>query len=200
MKKHPPLLLACSMGWLSLALSACTHVSLAEQPPATPVATVVAPSPTTVMGAPRSMSATDRDFATTAAISGMSEVAASQLALTHASDPQVMAFARTMIQQHGAANDQLTAIMRARGVNPPTALPKTQVDEMGAFGMRSGPDFDRYFIQRAGVQAHQDAIIAFQRQMPQLTDPDLKAWAANTLPVMQQHLSMAQDIAGRIAG
>jgi putative membrane protein len=152
------------------------------------------------MGAPRSMNATDRDFATTAAISGMVEVAASQLALTHASDPQVISFARMMVQQHSAANDQLAAIMRARGVNPPTALPKTQVDELSALGMRNGPDFDRAYIERAGVRAHQDAIAMFQRQMPQVADPDLRAWGANTLPVMQQHLTMAQDLAGRMAG
>lgn len=200
MKKHPLLLAASSMALLCVTLSACTHVSLAEPAPVASAATVVAPSPTAVMGAPRSMNATDRDFANTAAITGMMEIATSQLALNRASDPQVISFARTMIQQHGAADDQLAAIMRARGVSPPATLPQTRVDEMGALGMRSGPDFDRYYIQRSGVQAHQEAIAAFQRQMPQLTDPDLKAWAANTLPVMQQHLSLAQDIAGRIAG
>jgi putative membrane protein len=199
MNKFQALLLASCSAAALFTLSACTtqHVSLAE--PA-PVAAVVTPAPTTIMGAPRSMNATDRDFATTATISSLTEIAASQLALTHASDPQVVSFARMMVQQHSVANDQLAALMRARGVNPPTALPKTQVDEMSTLGTRSGPDFDRIYIQRVGVQAHQDAITAFQRQMPQLADPDLKEWAANTLPVIQQHLATAQDIAGRIAG
>lgn len=191
-------LLAGSMAVLGMVVAGCTTdrtVSVNSAPSA-----VVAPSPTTTMGAPSTISSTDRDFANTAAISGMMEVAASQLALTRSSDPQVLSFARMMIDQHTAANNELAAIMRSRGASPPSALPKTQVDEMSALGMRSGADFDRLYMQRAGVQAHQDAIATFQRQMPRLTDPDLKSWAARTLPAMQQHLAMAQDIAGRMAG
>jgi putative membrane protein len=198
MKRLQSLLFAASAAALGVALAGCTterRVSVNTAP-----ATVATTAPATAMGAAPALNAVDRDFASTAAISGMVEVAASQLALTHASDPQVVSFARMMIEQHTAANNELAAIMRAHGMNPPTALPKTQVDEMSAFGMRSGADFDQFYVRRAGVRAHQDAIAAFQRQMPQLSDPDLRNWAAKTLPVMQQHLAMAQDLAGRMSG
>ena len=49
-----------------------------------------------------------------------------------------------------------------------------------------------------GIRAHTDSILMFQRQMPTLSDPDLRNWAARNLPVMQQHLSEAQRIAAAI--
>jgi putative membrane protein len=183
-----------------LAVAAAGALGACSTPSSVAVDTTATP-PAAVMGASAApSSATDRDFATTAAVSGLVEIAASQLALTHSNDPQVLSFARTMIQDHTAADNELAAWMRAHGMSPPAQLPKTRVDQMTEYGMRSGADFDRLYVMRAGVQDHQAAIAAFQRQMPALSDPGLKDWAAKTLPVMQHHLAMAQDIAGRMAG
>jgi putative membrane protein len=50
------------------------------------------------------------------------------------------------------------------------------------------------------VQAHQSTVATFQRQLPAIADPDLRNWVLKTLPVVEHHLGMAQDMAGRIAG
>ena len=51
-----------------------------------------------------------------------------------------------------------------------------------------------------GVQDHQAAIGIFEQASRNLADADLRAFAVKTLPVLQQHLRSAQDIAGRMAG
>jgi putative membrane protein len=64
-------------------------------------------------------------------------------------------------------------------------------------GTSRGADFDEVFVMDVGVRAHQATIAAFQQQLPRLADPELKAWAQRQLPPMQQHLAMAQQLAGR---
>ena len=44
------------------------------------------------------------------------------------------------------------------------------------------------------VKDHQKDVKEFEKAARTLNDPDLKAWAEQTLPVLQQHLQMAQDM------
>ena len=45
------------------------------------------------------------------------------------------------------------------------------------------------------VQDHQKDIKYFQKEQNSLKDPQLKSFAQQTLPVLQQHLQMAQETA-----
>jgi putative membrane protein len=44
------------------------------------------------------------------------------------------------------------------------------------------------------VSAHKDAVSLFERYGKGGDNPDLKAWASKTLPDLQGHLKMAQDL------
>ncbi len=44
------------------------------------------------------------------------------------------------------------------------------------------------------VSAHKDAVSLFERYAKGGDDPKLKDWAGKTLPALQHHLEMAQDI------
>jgi putative membrane protein len=171
----------------SLLAAACTSVETTRSAAAPAAVTMGAASAT-------SLSAADRQFALDAAGSGLYEVAAAQLALARAASPAVVNYAQMLIQHHTAANQQLLAIMGARGVAPPTSLPPDKQHNIEMFRPRSGPEFDRMFIEIAGVKDHQGAIGTFERASTTVSDPDLRAWAQNTLPVLREHYAAAQRI------
>lgn len=137
----------------------------------------------------------DRDFAIAATGAGLYEVEASRLALSHASDPRVRSYAQMLIEHHTTANNELLALLRARGFVPPMDLPADLRTKYTALSQRSGADFDRMFVQVTGVQDHQATIDKFQAAMPSVTDPGLKAWATKTMPTLQMHLAQAQQLA-----
>ena len=59
----------------------------------------------------------------------------------------------------------------------------------------SGAEFDREYIEQAGNKDHEEQAKLFQRQASRGSDPDLKAFAAKTLPIVQSHLAAARDLA-----
>jgi putative membrane protein len=174
----------------AVALAACTTEHVALNAP---------PAPAAVMGAPAAgFNATDRAFALGAATSNLFEIGAAQLASKRTGQPDVLALATAMYQQHTASFNQLAAIMHARGVAVPNDLSPDKQIMMNKLGTARGGDFDQLFVQQAGFKEHQADIATFQRDMPRLADPDLRNWAQQTLPVLEQHLAMAQQVASRV--
>jgi putative membrane protein len=56
-----------------------------------------------------------------------------------------------------------------------------------------GAPFDKAYMAHM-VTAHQQAVTVFQQEAKGGKDPDVKAWAAKTLPVLQEHYKMARRI------
>ncbi|SPE57086.1 hypothetical protein SBV1_2630002 [Verrucomicrobia bacterium] len=57
----------------------------------------------------------------------------------------------------------------------------------------SGRDFDKAYAKDM-VKDHKKDVKEFESAAKDLSDPDLRAWAQKTLPVLQEHLRMAQDM------
>ena len=204
--KRSSLSIACACAALSL-LGACStepSVSVNTTPavvtPAPAVAVVTpAPAATVVMGA-GTFSAADRDFAHSAALANMFEIGASQMAPKHTSSSDVLSLADMINRDHTVAMNELMAIMQARGMAIPGDVSPHQRKMMDTLGTDYGYEYDRDFVRLVGIRAHENDIATFQQQMASLSDPQLRDWAARTLPHMQQHLRMAQDIYGHMAG
>ena len=144
----------------------------------------------------------DRRFILEAAGSGMFEVQAAQLATTKASDPNVKSFAGMLIDHHTKANDELTKIANAKGVELPAAPPRAQRREIEQMGKRDGQAFDGEFVKTIGIKAHEKDIKAFEKASKDVKDPELKAFVDKTLPTLKEHLAMAQKLpqAGKEGG
>jgi putative membrane protein len=146
------------------------------------------------------MSSSDRKFAMTAAMGGMAEVEMSRLALTKASSDAVKQYAQKMIDDHTAANAELMQIASAKGITLPTAPDAKMRAMMSRMEKLSGADFDREYVMMAGHKDHQKMEKLFRDESMKGRDADLKAFAAKTLPVVQQHLQMARDLHGQMPG
>jgi putative membrane protein len=136
-------------------------------------------------------------FAAKAAAGGMAEVELGKLALQRASDPAVKEFAQRMVADHTRANSELKAVALKKNIQLPTDLTSGQKSKMDKLSKLSGAEFDKQYMSDM-VKDHEEDVEDFKTQAEQGTDPDVKSFAAKTLPTLQSHLQMAQETAKKV--
>jgi putative membrane protein len=101
-----------------------------------------------------------------------------------------------MIADHSKANATLKAIVAAKKwkIAPP---PASVVIPDAMLTSSSGTDFDRSYINMM-VKDHNKTVALFERAASSSPDPQLKAFAAKTLPVLRQHYASIQSIANKL--
>ncbi len=145
------------------------------------------------------MKSSDAKFAMKAAQGGMAEVQLGQLAAQKATNPDVKAFGQQMVDDHSKANDHLKAVASQENMTLPTTLDaKDQALYTKLQGL-SGADFDKLYV-KSMVKDHQEDVKQFQKEADKGKDPQIKNFASETLPVLQQHLSKIQSIASNMGG
>ncbi|WP_426435588.1 DUF4142 domain-containing protein [Bradyrhizobium genosp. P] len=139
------------------------------------------------------VSPTTADFVKEAAMSDMTEIEASKLAQQRGNAAE-KTFARQMITDHTETSGELRTM--APG-NAKTVLPETldssSQDKIDKLKNAKPDDFSSDF-DAMQVSAHKDAVSLFERYAKGGDDPKLKDWAAKTLPTLQHHLEMAQNL------
>jgi putative membrane protein len=80
-------------------------------------------------------------------------------------------------------------------MQPPTGTGKAASKERAKLEKLDGQAFDRAFVKQV-VQDHEKDIKYFEKQQGSLEDPQLKSFAQQTVPVLQEHLQMAQQVEG----
>jgi len=131
-----------------------------------------------------------------AAQGGMAEVAFGKIATQKASSNVVKEYARRMVVEHTKANNELKALAKQKGVTLPTTIGKKNEDLKQKLSKLSGAKFDQEYMKEAGLKSHTEQAQLFERQVARGQNPDVKSFAAKTLPVVQKHLQHAQDITG----
>ncbi|HEX3944684.1 MAG TPA: DUF4142 domain-containing protein [Rhizomicrobium sp.] len=136
----------------------------------------------------------DGAFVKKATVSDMYEIAAGHIAETKATSADVKTFANRMITDHTKSSDELKSILSKNGHTPaPPPLDPAHKAMLNKLRNASAGNFDALYAQQQ-IQAHQEAVMLFTSEEQTGTDPDIKNFAAQTLPVIQQHLSMAQQL------
>ena len=142
------------------------------------------------------LNAQDRKFLMEAAQGGLLEVEASRLAMERASSAEVKRFAQQLMQDHSDANEKLMQIAQDKGIELPKQLDAKHKQQLSKLSQRKGQEFDRAYMRELGHKDHKKDIQAFEKQARQGKDPELRAFAEETLPVLQKHYSMAQKVSG----
>ncbi len=178
----------------SPTVSPSPEVSPSPSPTASPSPTV-SPTPTNRTNQ-SSLSQVDREFMVKAAQGGMAEVQFGQIATKRASSNTVRQYAQQMIQEHTKANNELMALARAKGVTLPKTIGEKNEKLRTRLSSLYGARFDREYMREAGVKSHAEQAKLFERQVERGQDPDVIAFAAKTLPVVQKHLQEAEQLTG----
>ncbi|VVE84581.1 DUF4142 domain-containing protein [Pandoraea sputorum] len=128
---------------------------------------------------------------------GMLEVQASQLAQERSPSTDVKNFARQMVADHTKACNELQQIAARKGIRVPAAAEVNP--ELQTLTNKQGREFDAAYVAAAGPAAHQQAVRLFQQEADSGHDPELKAFARSTLPILQRQLTMARKLAASVA-
>jgi putative membrane protein len=146
-----------------------------------------------------SLASSEKQFMMKAAEGGAMEVKVAQMAQQKASSSEVKEYARQLEQDHQKANNQLRAIAKQKNVDLPEHTGDVTGSGMSQLQNLSGSQFDQAFM-RMQVQHHKKDISEFQKQAKSGKDTDLKRFAQQTLPTLQQHLDQAQRISAGTGG
>jgi putative membrane protein len=139
------------------------------------------------------ISPTTADFVKEAAMSDMTEIAASKLGQERG-NAQEKTFASQMITDHTKTSEQLKSKASADAkASIPTAFDSSSQSKIDKLKDAKPDSFSSDFDSMQ-VSAHKDAVSLFERYAKNGEDPKLKDWAGETLPTLQHHLEMAQDL------
>jgi putative membrane protein len=139
------------------------------------------------------LSSADQSFVEKAATGGLAEIQTGQLAQQRAASQQVKQFGARMVTDHTQANTELQQIAEQKNITLPTQPDSHQTAMQQKLKGLSGAAFDKAYAEEE-LRDHQQDVALFQRQATSGQDPDLKAFAQKTLPILQRHLQMAQGL------
>ena len=136
---------------------------------------------------------TEQDFVRETAQSGHAEVQLGKLMTDKAQNSGLKAFGQRLVDDHTKANEELAAIASQKGL----IVAKEMADEhrrlLEQVGSLNGIEFDRA-AQHHAVEHHRRSIQRFEDALQRLRDDELKAFATRTLPVLREHLTIAQAL------
>src|SRR5688572_22389814 len=138
------------------------------------------------------LSEQDQTFIKETAQGGMMEVKMGRLGAQKGHSEAVRQLGQKLVQDHSKANQELKLLASQKNITLPTETPSEHQAMLSHLQSLEGAEFDKAFKKHA-VEDHQKDIQKFQTAL-QSPDADLKAFAQKTLPVLQQHLEMAQKI------
>jgi putative membrane protein len=134
----------------------------------------------------------DKQFMHNRALDGMTEIQLGQAAEKRAYKQEIKDFAAKMVTDHTKANESLEKLANEKGVTLPSALDAKHNAIVAKFSKLRGAKFDHDYIEEI-LKDHKKAVTVLETEK-QKGEPDLKNWCKETLPTIQEHLAMAQDI------
>jgi putative membrane protein len=136
--------------------------------------------------------ATPEAFVKTATEDGMAEVGLAKLALKKSSNNDVKQFAQKMQQDHEQADQELSGIAKSKGLTLPRKPDAQHEAVLKSLSAKSGAAFDRDYADHM-AKAHSQAVALF-KSASQSSDPQLAAFARKTLPTLEEHKQLADNL------
>ncbi len=147
----------------------------------------------TVAASSGQLSSHDTTFVNQAAEHGQAEVRLGQLFVQNAQNQSLKDYGQRLIDDHNRLNQQLTQLATQKGVTVPTAVDMHRQRELDHLASLSGKDFDEKALKDS-IRDHERDIRTFQDAAQNSQDPDVKAFAQQALPILQDHLNQARQL------
>jgi putative membrane protein len=152
------------------------------------------------MEAPTTLNAVDFNFVGQANLGAPFQVDSGRLAETKSESAAIRNYARLMVTSHIPVVDALNAILQRKNVTPSNTLLHGAYNAM-IFTLKAdhGAAFDRNYLN-GQVEYQKGNAALFQQEIQNGSDPDLKQFARQTLPKIEDHLQRALKLAGASGG
>ncbi|MFP3994799.1 DUF4142 domain-containing protein [Pseudomonas capeferrum] len=138
------------------------------------------------------MAASSDDFVDAATEAGIAEVVTGNLAKEKSQNADIKAFAQQMVTDHTQANQKLGDIARKLDISVPDEAALTDKVKKMILEWRE-ESFDKSYINNQ-VDAHEKAVELFKKEAASSDKVELKAFASDTLPKLEQHLEHAKAL------
>lgn len=203
---------ACGLCWIAVAAAQTTAPTNGSS--ATP-GTAEAPAPTTgtatgpaAASSPHQHEVTGehgkamgkgtsaKGFVSKAAQAGMTEVKLAELAAQKSQNDAVKQFASHMQSDHSTANSELESIAKQENIPVPDKLDAKHQAEVDSLSKKSGAAFDKAYAT-AMVKSHKQAVALF-KSGSHSSDQNIASFANKTLPTLESHQRMADDLASQM--
>jgi putative membrane protein len=127
------------------------------------------------------------------------EIQLSQHAQQNGQDPQVKQLAQQMVRDHQQAKQQLQQLAQRKNVQLDSKLMEHHQAQLDHFKSKRGAELDAmYAFHEAGDHMHN--VLKHQYLSTNAQDQDLRQFAQQMLPTLQQHLQHVTSVAQGIAG
>jgi putative membrane protein len=142
-------------------------------------------------------SSQDKTFAMKASMTNEGEIAGGRLALMMGTGHTVKTLAQHFIDNHTTNEAKLSTIASKENISLP--MTPSPADKKTAAHLKtlSGRAFDMAYLQ-AQQKGHLKAVALYKQEIATGTNPMLVAYAKKSLPVIEEHLELATDDAGKM--
>jgi putative membrane protein len=148
---------------------------------------------------------TDANIAAIVVVANTADVENGELALQRSSNEAVKAFARTMVTDHTAVNEQAAKLVAKLGVTPQPGPASADLEsatdaERRKIAALDGPAFDRAYV--ANEVAYHAAVLKTldEALIPGAANPELKALLVAVRPAFVVHLEHAKKLQTDLEG
>jgi putative membrane protein len=146
-----------------------------------------------------SLGPADTYFVTQTSLGTPFQVDSGRLAETKGTTQAIRSYAELMVSSHISVNNALLAILKNKApVPPPTLLKAAYATMVSTLQHESGETLDADYV-RGQVNYQRANTALYEYEIANGTDPDLKAFAQETLPKIQDHLARALKLQGGAA-
>lgn len=138
----------------------------------------------------------DQRFIKEAAADNQFEIQTGQYVAQQAQDPQVKQLAERLVQDHQRAQQQLQQIAQGMNMQLPERLEEWQQAKLQAMQHKHGQHLEIHFAF-GQVGGHMTDILNYQYEAEHGQNAQVKQFAEQTIPVLQEHLQLAQQAAAQ---
>jgi putative membrane protein len=132
----------------------------------------------------------DAEFLVNAAEISRQNISLGQLAQQKGNVSHVVELGKMMETQHTQSLADLTALAKVKNISLPMSQTENGQEAYKKLNEKSGNNFGKEYSDLM-VNGHNDAIAVFEKASNEVSDPDIKSWAAATLPALRTHLEQS---------
>ena len=136
----------------------------------------------------------DQQFVDLAAQTDMTEAHLGKMAQDQGGTQAVKDYGQMLVTDHTADYNQLTAAATKAGLTVPKGIDAEHEKMIATFEKLKGAAFDRKYVH-AMLTGHEAAIAAYNKEVRDGQNADLKAYATATLPTLEKHRAGAEELA-----
>lgn len=139
----------------------------------------------------------DKEFIKEALSDSMGEIALGTTASMKATAPELKNLASRMVNEYGKAADELRSLAAKKGVEPPGEMEKASKNEQDKLAKMTGNKLDKEYADYV-IKDEEHDLKTLQKAAKDAKDPEVKAWAAKMVPIIEDQLKSAKQLAPKL--